>query len=121
LAEHGFAGRHLWTQRLLFGEDGHDLLVGGNSGGAIIGGAGSDLVLGGAGREFLVGGHGADAIIGCSADDILVAGYTSYDANATAVCHIYKERARTDRLYLDRIKALTGQMSGYNGTYTVSI
>jgi Ca2+-binding RTX toxin-like protein len=64
------------------GADGPDLLVGGD---------GDDMLVGGGGRDLMIGGLGADRLVGNTDDDILIAGYTAYDAGDHALCHILDE------------------------------
>jgi hypothetical protein len=103
----------------VYGGAGNDLLVTGNGGGVVVGGDGNDLIVGGAGRDVTIGGKGCDAIGGLANDDILVAGYTSIDNNDASLVSVHKEWSRTDRAYLDRIRALKGEISGLNGSVTL--
>lgn len=64
---------------------GDDSVQGGAGDDILIGGQGDDLIIGGDGRDFLIGGSGADRIVGNQDEDILVAGYTSYDADDVAL------------------------------------
>lgn len=56
----------------LFGGDGADLLVAGQSGGVLKGEAGNDILLGGRGMDVLDGGDGDDLIIGHVRQDVVV-------------------------------------------------
>jgi hypothetical protein len=91
----------------LYGGQGNDRLKGGSGSDMLQGQQGDDLLVGSAGRDLLIGGLGADRIVGDSHDDILVAGTTSHDANATALCHILAEW-NSDRLYWIRALNLVG-------------
>ena len=72
----------------IFGESGNDRACAGGNASVLVGGSGNDDLLGGSGRDLLVGGQGADQLVGNADDDILVAGYTDYDNNYDALCHI---------------------------------
>ena len=104
----------------IYGGNGNDRLKGGSGHDMLQGQAGDDLLVGGAGRDLLIGGVGSDRIVGDSNDDILVAGTTSHDNNATALCHILAEWT-SDRLYWIRAANLvngSGAAFGINnGSY----
>jgi len=66
----------------------------------------------------MIGGLGADTLRGGGGDDILIGGYTVYDANLTALCAIMKEWSRTDANYNTRVNHLSGSLGGgLNGSY----
>jgi Ca2+-binding RTX toxin-like protein len=49
---------------------------------------GSKKSLSTGGRDLLIGGAGADRIVGNEDDDVLIAGFTRYDADPTALAAI---------------------------------
>ena len=63
-------------------------------------------------RHSLIGGIGADRIVGNAAADILIAGYTAYDANDEAICKIMKEWTIQDREFGVRVANLNGTGTG---------
>jgi len=80
------------TQPLVvFAGAGNDSVKGGGNDDILMGGDGADLLQGQDGRDLLIGGDGADRIIGMADDDILVAGYSSYDNDAVALNAILSE------------------------------
>jgi putative intracellular protease/amidase len=58
----------------IFGEAGHDLLVGGHAGDVLDGGNGVDRIWGGFGNDLIRGGDGDDYLYGREGDDILLGG-----------------------------------------------
>ena len=58
-------------------------------------------------RDLLIGGHGADRIVGNAGDDILIAGFTSYDSSPGSLRAIMDTWTRPDMSYRDRITKLT--------------
>jgi hypothetical protein len=71
------------------GGNGGNTLTGDAQGNILIGGTGADIITGGIGRSLLIGDKGADRITGGSGGsaaggDILIGGYTIYDAMTTA-------------------------------------
>jgi Ca2+-binding RTX toxin-like protein len=102
----------------LYGDDGDDRVKGGGGDDIILGGLGDDLLQGGgggSGRDWLIGGWGADRIVGNADDDILVAGFTAYDANPVALRLVMREWLRCDQTYTQRVNALRNG-GGLNGT-----
>jgi hypothetical protein len=59
-------------------------LVGDAQGNVLIGGAGTNRISGGTNPSLLIGGKGPANVSGGSGDDILIAGYTDYDASTLA-------------------------------------
>ena len=103
----------------LYGGAGNDRLKGGAGNDVLLGGAGDDLILGGAGRDLLIGGIGADRINGNSSDDLLIAGYTNFDANVAALGAVMAEWTSA-RSYAVRVANLTngsGSANRLNGSY----
>jgi len=99
----GSIGLSVW----LFGEAGHDRLKGGADHDVLVGGDGDDLLHGGQGRDLLIGGRGADRLFGNVDDDILIAGFTSFDANDAALAAIMSEWTSA-RTYEARFANLRG-------------
>jgi hypothetical protein len=108
------AGAVLGIQNVRGGA-GNDTLTGNDSGNILIGGASTNVITGGSGRSILIGGTGKATITGGPADDILVAGATTFDANETALNAILKEWQRIDKSYAGRIADLTNG-GGFNGS-----
>ncbi|MEQ8823706.1 MAG: M10 family metallopeptidase C-terminal domain-containing protein [Filomicrobium sp.] len=63
-----------YQRNLLWGEDGNDTIVAGDSNDSLFGGDGNDRLLGGSGKNYLSGGNGDDEIIGDGGDDALFGG-----------------------------------------------
>jgi hypothetical protein len=101
--------------RNVVGGAGNDMLVGNALGNILIGGSATNVITGGSGRSLLVGGTGSATIKGGSADDILIAGTTSFDSNHAALMSILAEWQRTDKTYAQRIADLRNG-GGLNGT-----
>jgi hypothetical protein len=78
----------------VFGGNGGATLTGNALGNILVGGTGADLLIGGTGRSLLIGGKGNDTVQGSTADDILISGFTSFDANETALMAILAEWQR---------------------------
>jgi Ca2+-binding RTX toxin-like protein len=106
----------------LYGEGGDDRLKGGAGHDLLFGGDGDDLIVGGNGRDLLVGGNGADRIVGNADDDILIAGYTVFDGDQTALSAIMAEWTNTGN-FATRTANVSGTGTGptfearKNGTY----
>ncbi len=77
----------------LYGAAGKDKLTGGAGADVLVGGDGNDSLIGGNGRDLLIGGLGADTLTGSgdTSEDILIAGYTTFDANDSALNAILAE------------------------------
>src|SRR5262249_26799344 len=60
-------------------------------------------------------GKGKATLVGGAADDILVAGTTTFDNNTTALMSILQEWQRTDKDYAQRIADLRSG-GGFNGS-----
>jgi hypothetical protein len=110
----GAAGAVLGVQNVRGGA-GNDTLTGNALGNILIGGSSTNVITGGSGRSILVGGAGKSSITGGQADDILIAGTTTFDANEAALMAILKEWQRTDKTYAQRIADLRNG-GGFNGT-----
>ncbi len=54
-------------------------------------GDGDDRIDGGRGRDLLIGGRGRDYLNGGGHDDILIAGWTDYDTNLSALDAVMAE------------------------------
>jgi VCBS repeat-containing protein len=94
---------------------GADSLQGGGGNDILVAGAGDDLVIGGDGRDLLIGGVGADRLVGDAEEDILIAGWTSYDDDVAALTSLMKEW-KLDTSYASRTTNVvvgTGLTSGY--------
>jgi Ca2+-binding RTX toxin-like protein len=100
----------------LHGEDGNDVLFGGNRDDLLDGGSGNDVLVGGAGnseidggdgRNLLISGRGAATLVGGSNDDLLIAGSTAFDRNVNALSAIMAEWS-SKRSYEDRVANLRG-------------
>jgi len=99
----------------LDGGAGNDRLKGGAGNDVLLGGCGDDLIIGGDGRDLLIGGYGADRIVGNADEDVLIAGYTAYDANDTALFSLMNEwtSAGSYSSRVANITAGTGLANGY--------
>jgi Ca2+-binding RTX toxin-like protein len=80
----------------------------------LLGGDGDDLLVGGSNRDILIGGRGADRLVGNAEDDILIAGYTLYDADAAALTVILGVWTDSTQSYQQRVTALTTTGVGAN-------
>jgi Ca2+-binding RTX toxin-like protein len=96
---------------MLVGGMGNDKLKGGGCDDVLIGGDGDDQLIGGDGRDLLIGGIGRDDLVGNSDDDMLVAGYTSFDNNEAALDKIMSEWS-SGRSYQTRVDNLAGEGTG---------
>jgi len=98
-----------------FGGTGNDRLKAGGGPSILVGGDGDATLLGGSGRDVLIGGRGADLIGVNGADDILIAGYTTFDGNLAALSLIWAEWT-SSRSFADRVANLSGTATtGVNG------
>jgi len=75
----------------VFGGAGNDSIKGGGGADILIGDDGNDLLQGQDGRDILIGGDGQDSLVGQTDDDILVAGFSNYDDNLSALNSILAE------------------------------
>jgi Ca2+-binding RTX toxin-like protein/PKD repeat protein len=94
---------------------GNDRVQGGAGDDILVGGDGDDLLNGDQGRDLLIGGNGADRIVGNADEDVLIAGWTAYDANDTALLALMKEWTGCGR-YGTRVANITngtGSTGGY--------
>jgi Ca2+-binding RTX toxin-like protein len=98
----------------LYGGAGDDRLKGGSGTNVLVGGDGNDLLVGGNNRDILIGGAGADRLVGNAEDDVLIAGYTVYDDNETALVAILSAWTDTSKSNNDRVSALTTTGVGAN-------
>ena len=81
----------------------------------LLGGDGSDVLVGGYGRDLLIGGFGADQLLGNQDEDVLIAGFTSHDADDHALLMIMQEWTSAAS-YADRfahLQAGTGLSAGF--------
>jgi Ca2+-binding RTX toxin-like protein len=91
---HGSSGKDKLTggsgKDLLLGGAGNDTLKGNLGEDILSGGDGDDKLDGGFGRDLLIGGKGVDQVVGGGLllGDILIGGWTSHDANPTALRQI---------------------------------
>lgn len=75
----------------LSGGEGNDRLNGGGGNDVLLGGVGDDTLVGGSGLDLMIGGFGADRLHGNAGEDVLIAGYTTHDANDVALVAIMQE------------------------------
>jgi hypothetical protein len=76
------------------GSQGNDLLIGDDNG---------NVLRGGTGRNIIIGGKGADQLFGGGGDNLLIAGWTNYDQNLSALNLIMQEWLRTDLTFHQRV------------------
>jgi Ca2+-binding RTX toxin-like protein len=110
----GATGKVSQVQNVVGGA-GNDTLVGNAAGNILIGGSATNVITAGSGRSLLIGGTGSATMKGGPADDILIAGTTSFDSNHAALMSILAEWQRTDKTYAQRIADLRNG-GGLNGT-----
>jgi hypothetical protein len=79
-----------------------------------VGGEGDDDLDSGEGRDLLIGGRGRDHLRASADDNLLVAGFTDFDGNMTALQAIMAEWTRTDQSYQKRVDHLL-MGNGLNG------
>jgi Ca2+-binding RTX toxin-like protein len=101
----------------LYGDDGNDRLRGGGGHDVLIGGDGEDLLVGNDGRDLLIGGRGSDRVVGNADDDILIAGYTAFDAMDPALAAVMAEWT-SSRSYAERVKNLRGEQVGREAAFS---
>jgi len=97
----------------MYGRGGLDRLTGGGGNDVLLGEAGADIVAGGDGRDLLIGGDGADRLTGNLADDLLVAGWTAYDAHGSALQAIMDEWTHATNTYEQRRDAVRNTGNTY--------
>jgi hypothetical protein len=90
---------------MLFGESGNDLITARGGNDVAVGGADNDSIFGGKGRDVLIGGLGADYVDGDADDDILIASFTSHDANTADLASI-RSTWTSGSSYAARVSAL---------------
>jgi hypothetical protein len=109
----------------VFGSNGGCTLIGNAQGNILIGGAGTNSLIGGSGRSLLIADRGVSTIKGGSGGlagggDILIGGYTSYDAmtaaNETALMSILAEWQSADSFATRFTDIDLGAGGGLNGT-----
>ena len=88
---------------VLVGDDGNDMLE-----------AGTDRLNMGEGRDLLIGGRGRDHLKASAGDNLLIAGFTDFDGNMTALQAIMNEWTRADQTYQQRVDHLLAG-GGLNG------
>jgi Ca2+-binding RTX toxin-like protein len=105
----------------LFGGSGKDTLDGGGGNDILVARKGNDRLFGRAGRDLLFAGAGTDILDGGGDDDVLVPGTWSGEYDDGGLAAVSSEWSRLDRNYLQRVKALRGDLSdGFNGGYRVN-
>ncbi|MEQ8211058.1 MAG: PKD domain-containing protein [Lacipirellulaceae bacterium] len=104
----GFVSSWIDLDATMFGDGGHDLLLGGHGNDALIGGDGDDTLVGRSGRDLLIGGDGSDLIVGQGGSDILISGTTSFDSDLSAIDSIMAEWTSSHD-YDTRVANLTQQ------------
>ena len=68
-----------------------------------------------------IGANGIDLLDGGNDDDLLVGGFTSYDANRAAYLAILQEWTRADLAYNGRVDHISGAVAGgLNGTFKLN-
>ena len=90
----------------LYGDAGHDRLKGSIGDDVLLGGDGDDLLVGSFGRDILIGGTGKDRIEGNSDEDILIAGFTTFTDEGSALLAIQAEWT-SSRTYAQRTANLS--------------
>jgi uncharacterized delta-60 repeat protein len=76
---------------VVFGGAGNESIKGGGGNDIMIGGDGNDVLQGQDGRDILIGGDGQDSLVGQTDDDILVAGFSNYDSDLSALNSVLLE------------------------------
>jgi Ca2+-binding RTX toxin-like protein len=107
------AGPSMTRPMLLFGQDGNDILTGGQGADILAGGAGHDMLFGGGARDLLFGGLGSDVLHGDGptglpefADaDLLVADYFVWEGSPAMLASIREPRTAATS-YNDRLQDL---------------
>jgi hypothetical protein len=118
----GAAGAVKNIQDVLGSTTGINHLSGDAQGNILIGGSNAtgNQLLGGNGRSLLIGGSGGGSVTGGTAEDILIAGTTSYDpttaAGKLALMSILDEWQQTSETFAQRVNHLKngGGMNGSN-------
>jgi uncharacterized delta-60 repeat protein len=100
------------------GGGGNDTCVGQGGNDAIDGGNLNDVILGGEGFDVLIGGIGSDKINGDGGEDILVAGATAWNENATALGALALEWGNTAHPNAQRINFIRNG-GGLNGSFVL--
>lgn len=102
-------GTLVLKEAYLDGGAGNDQLFGGLLDDVLIGGDGDDRLDGSLGADVMIGGRGADFLVGgpvlLDEGDLLIAGYTNYDADAGALGRIFDEWT-SSRAYAARVARL---------------
>jgi hypothetical protein len=94
-----------------------DVLTGNRFGNVLVGGGGGDVINGGTGPSVLIGGRGNGTTIhGHSGNDLIIAGYTSFDNNPAALDALFAEWDSTDSI-TQRMQYLSGPIGHHNGSY----
>ena len=73
-----------------------------------------DNLKSGSGRNILISGKGAGTLDGTQGANVLVGGYTTYDASESALSKLLSEWSRNDADYLTRVNHLRGTTPGGN-------
>jgi hypothetical protein len=86
----------------------------------IVGDANPNVFVGGTGRNIIIGGGGADQITGGGGDNILIAGTTVWDANATALQAMMQEWTNPGLAFDQRVNALRKGIVANGQTYALN-
>ncbi len=89
-----------------------DSLTAGIANSVLVGSRGDDRLIGGSGRNVLIGGSGTDVVSGNGGDDLLIAGFTIYDFNVSALKTIRAEWSNPVTPYLTRVTNLRAGVGG---------
>jgi hypothetical protein len=92
--------------------DGSNFVRTGGGPAVVVAGGGDDVIDGGTGRNVLIGGRGRAHLKAGPRGDVLVAGWTDYDADLGALRAILREWTAPDVDYPDRVARLSGQQGG---------
>jgi len=121
----GGATTYVSVPALLFAGTGNARLDarGSNVGNALVGGGGTNVLLGGLGNDILIGGRGAATEQAGTGQDILIAGYTDYDTQLTALLALMAEWGQSASVvpFTTRMGHLNGSISGgLNGLFLLT-
>ncbi|MBQ7498410.1 MAG: hypothetical protein IJU00_11370 [Selenomonas sp.] len=100
----------------LYGQNGHDTLLGGKMNDTLYGGNGNDSLSGGNGRDYLSGGNGNDILLGGSGNDTLWGGKsndTIYGGSGNDIYLYYQGDGKDvlmDYASNEAIKVMSGQV-----------
>ena len=114
---------------LLFGEAGNDNVSGGRNSDVVVGGDGDDNLNSGSdggpddefdGRDILIGGRGKDTLKTDKGDDLLIAGFTTFDGSASSLELIRREWTSA-RDYTARVSNIRNGAGQFLDGSTVSL